>query len=357
MRYLYHIAVFATVTVLAGCVTTPEQKEKPDVAVQQVEQISVSNRLKRAIQYLQNGNNDEARRDLEIIITQHPNHRVAKDLINQMDMDPKEYLGTEHFLYTSQPKDSLSVIAERFLGDSLQFIILSRYNQIENPSRLTVGDTLKIPGKRSLALPEEKAPKLPVQMPGEPSKYALAKKHYDAQNYRDAITTLEKEQEKDITEEARNLLLLSYSAQADKLAAQKQLKSARVLLEKAQALDPSNDQIAMQLASLDDMLLADRFYKQGMAYTASGELDKAYDSFSQALVYEPDHAMASKGLKKTRQTLVTRYHKEAMSLYRRHNLDKAIEIWDKVLVLDPQYEPAMIYRTRALELQEKLKNL
>jgi tetratricopeptide (TPR) repeat protein len=42
-------------------------------------------------------------------------------------------------------------------------------------------------------------------------------------------------------------------------------------------------------------------------------------------------------------------------LYRDQQLDKAIALWNRVLAIAPNYEPAVAYRARALELKQRLK--
>ena len=53
--------------------------------------------------------------------------------------------------------------------------------------------------------------------------------------------------------------------------------------------------------------------------------------------------------------LVATFHQRAIVLYRDQQLDPAIALWDRVLAIDPGYEPATVYRTRALELKQRLK--
>lgn len=99
-----------------------------------------------AIQSLQVGDNGMARKRLNWALQKKPNLRTAKRLLKQLDADPIQYLGSEYFPYRTQPGDSLSVLAAHYLNDSLKFVILARYNGIDDPSQLKVGQLLKIPG-------------------------------------------------------------------------------------------------------------------------------------------------------------------------------------------------------------------
>ncbi len=51
------------------------------------------------------------------------------------------------FRYTVQRDDSLSKIAQQYLGDRFRFHILAKYNDISNPSKLAAGQVIKIPGR------------------------------------------------------------------------------------------------------------------------------------------------------------------------------------------------------------------
>lgn len=89
-------------------------------------------------------------------------------------------------------------------------------------------------------------------------------------------------------------------------------------------------------------------FKQGKKQAALNHLD-------QALLIQPK--LKSNGAVATslRKQLVANYHEQAVVLYRDQKLDPAIALWDRVLAIDPGFEPAIIYRTRALELKNRLK--
>lgn len=55
--------------------------------------------------------------------------------------------------------------------------------------------------------------------------------------------------------------------------------------------------------------------------------------------------------------IVQKYHKQALAAYRKQNLDQAIALWDKALAIDPNYEPALGYRARAMELKKRMNQL
>ena len=71
--------------------------------------------------------------------------------MDQIKADAQKELGAVFFRYTVQRDDSLSKLAQQYLGDRFRFYILAKYNDIQNPSRLSAGQVIKLPGKRAAA--------------------------------------------------------------------------------------------------------------------------------------------------------------------------------------------------------------
>ena len=97
---------------------------------------------------MQNGDEASARRTLEQVQTIEPNNDLARKLMDQIKADPQKELGAVFFRYTVQRDDSLSKLAQQYMGDRFRFHILAKYNDIANPSRLAAGQVIKIRGAR-----------------------------------------------------------------------------------------------------------------------------------------------------------------------------------------------------------------
>lgn len=106
-----------------------------------------------AVDQLQNGDEAGARQTLDQALTLDPANELAKNLRDQILADPQKELGSVFFRYTVQRDDSMSKLAQLYLGDRFRFYILARYNEIPNPSRLAAGQVIKIPGKGPIAPP------------------------------------------------------------------------------------------------------------------------------------------------------------------------------------------------------------
>ncbi|MEO5701249.1 MAG: LysM domain-containing protein [Casimicrobiaceae bacterium] len=106
-----------------------------------------------AIDQLQNGDEPAARQSVEQALALDPANDLARNLRDQIEADAQKELGGVFFRYTVQRDDSLSKLAQQYLGDRYKFYILAKYNDIANPGRLGAGQIIKIPGKQPIAPP------------------------------------------------------------------------------------------------------------------------------------------------------------------------------------------------------------
>ncbi len=133
-----------------------------------------------AMEFLQAGQEEQAENELKRVLLGDPNNRQAQSLIKQMKDDPVATLGRESFAYRVQPGESLSRIAQRFLGDVQQFYILARYNNIKVPRTLAEGQTIRVPGKAPPAVAAVAPPSVtvpgtapaPTEAPADPAASA-----------------------------------------------------------------------------------------------------------------------------------------------------------------------------------------
>lgn len=124
-----------------------------------------------AVDRLQNGDEAAARQLLSQAQGLDPSNDIARKMTEQISADAQKELGTVFFRYTVQRDDSLSKLAQSYLGDRFRFYILAKYNDMANPSRLATGQVIKIPGKAQPAPPPTAAPARP---PGAPAEAAEA---------------------------------------------------------------------------------------------------------------------------------------------------------------------------------------
>jgi len=104
-----------------------------------------------------------------------------------------------------------------------------------------------------------------------------------------------------------------------------------------------------------DAAKARRLQDESLALLHKGERTQALERMDQALDADPHLPAGGADATSLREQLVSVYHQRAIVLYRDQQLDQAIALWNRVLVIEPDFEPATVYRARALELKQRLK--
>jgi tetratricopeptide (TPR) repeat protein len=187
------VAAFAAAVVFAGCATpdatkpaeprpstapgasgtspttaTPATPAAPEVPPAEARPMAARLAL-QAVDQLQGGDDIGARATLDQALKLDPNNDLAKNLMNQINADAQRELGSTFFRYTVQPGESLSRLAQQYMGDRFRFWILAKYNDIANPSRLAAGQVVKIPGRQPAVPPPVVAtPEAPPARAAEP---------------------------------------------------------------------------------------------------------------------------------------------------------------------------------------------
>lgn len=100
---------------------------------------------------------------------------------------------------------------------------------------------------------------------------------------------------------------------------------------------------------------ARRLQDESLVLLHKGQRTQALERMDEALDVDPQLPPADADARALRKQLVTVYHQRAIVLYRDQQLDQAISLWNRVLAIEPGFEPATVYRARALELKQRLK--
>lgn len=100
---------------------------------------------------------------------------------------------------------------------------------------------------------------------------------------------------------------------------------------------------------------ARRLQDESVALLHKGQRTQALERMDEALDADPGLPPDGADAQALRKQLVAVYHQRAIVLYRDQQLDQAISLWNRVLAIEPDFEPATVYRARALELKQRLK--
>ena len=340
----------------ASVVTFPELSKDNAVAREH---------LQNAINALQAGQEANAKKELDVVLRNEPDNKVARSLLAQINIDPNKYFASqEAFNYTLQSGDTLTSIAQRFLDEPLKFHILARLNGITDPANLAPGRVIKVPGKKAGSVPVSvvaddvrRADAAPprVETARDDTRTLQARRLYDAGKYQQAIESLAGSGAGN--NEARDLLALAYGKYAEELVQSDNLLDAQSVLENALSLHPGNDKLRKQLKQVQKQREVARLYKTGAELMVAGDNDKALETFNALLKLEPKHEATQQHIASISAFTVEAMHKDAMVEYGKQNLDQAIALWDRVLAMLPSHANAKLYRARAVDLKSRLLKL
>ena len=382
-RAVRSVVIPAALCVLASCVTAPAVQKadnpeptttgapsSPPVIVNTEPTPSdpmANGHIQKAMTALQAGQEANAKKELDTLLRQEPENKVARSLLAQIKTDPATYFGDQDsFNYTMQPGDTLSSIAQRFLNEPLKFYILARFNGITDPSRVVPGRIIKVPGKKPAspvatvapgASPGDSPPVARVEptRAGGDTRTQQARRFYVAGKYQQAIETLQGGGT--VVGDARELLILSYGKYAEELARSENLIDAQSVLESALSIQPGNERLRKQLRLVEKQREVARLYKAGTESMVAGDGGKAVETFNAVLKLDPKHEAAMNHIASINADSVDAMHKDAMLEYSKQNLDQAIAIWDRALAVLPNHADAKFYRARALDLKSRLQKL
>jgi nucleoid-associated protein YgaU len=246
---------------------------------------------------LQVGHYAEGEQALRRYLQQQPGDRAAQAMLRQLTVDPEKQLGHASRSYVVQSGDSYSTLASRYLGDPGLFLVLARYNGSTNPSVLRRGETLRLPLSGAAVANASSAAKAPeADVVGPPS-----------------------------TDDGASDVGQALTVDPSVVPAAKTPRAKRLQAE--------------------------------IALLGAGAQEQELARLDEELIIEPQLKSAASEAAVLRKKVVADYHQRAIVLYRDQQLDQAIALWDRVLVINPGYEPAIVYRTRALELKQRLKQL
>jgi LysM repeat protein len=248
------------------------------------EKAAAQERALLAAELLQDAKVNETRTELMRSLKLDPQNVLATTLMRQLNEDPTAILGKESFPYKVASGDTLSRIADRFLGDKYMFYALARYNNIATPKNLQAGQTIKILGKPPAVVAVRPPPPTPAPIPVPPTTASA--------NDAAAIRACD------------NMLALYKSADQQRAAGRtdkflEQLDKTHEAYRECGRLGAQNTTL---IAKRDQLKrpIADGYYREGMKAYYNQDLDLSIHLLQRVVEVDPDYQLAADNLRKAK---------------------------------------------------------
>ncbi|GGO66714.1 LysM peptidoglycan-binding domain-containing protein [Bowmanella pacifica] len=364
---------------LVGCKATDKffsdkseqpQTNQPQVVVKAQPGLSPRERFSKALEHLEQGEAPEARAELNAYLLNIPNSSSARELLKQIDSSAQSYFPSEYFEVTLSSGESLSTLAGKYLNSPLKFYALAKYNQIISPSKVNIGQTIKIPltPEAKFALSQPSKPVIeedpPVDLVDTAAPPANVEEHVIEDKVDEPVVTPDPLPVEDAAPPSAASLMqtmISYTQQQDFAAAVEQyhsLKSLGSLTDEARDIALiALEGYGKQLVETDKQTASSSYAEAAGLNLLNGNKMQAFRDFKQASELHPQNSEAMEEMLILQKEIADQYHREASSAFRRQELDQAINKWEQVLEVDPDHNSAKLYLAQALELKERLEKI
>ena len=328
--------------------------------------IAARERFQVAINALQQGDSPRAAVELKAYLAEVPNSTPARNLLTQVETPLEMLYPAESFNVQLQQNETLSSLAGIYLGDVLGFYGLARYNGIENPSRVSVGQTIRIPRTpATLAAQANRASMAgmqaslaPMPMPGAMPPPAAAAPPPAAPPPVVASVTPPPARPAPPRDPWISIRENVSAGRFD--AAIKDAETARVTPNGAQAVVLASAYAgnAKAIQATNATEAAAQAFRAGQLYleTANRPAD-AIAPLELAVMLAPMDNRAVTLLATAKTRVSDGYYRDGVTAFQRQDLDGAIAAWDRALAVDPNHRNAQLNRAQAIELKQNLQRL
>ncbi|HSH70374.1 MAG TPA: tetratricopeptide repeat protein [Deferrisomatales bacterium] len=304
----------------------------------------------QGIDLLNRGEPERAREELIGALCSDPDNALARELLGQLDADPRQVLGEASFAYTVQPGESLSRIAQRFLGDKYKFYLLARFNSLDNPSRLRSGQVIQVPGEAPSSVPAPTADTEPPRVFATPVggvRQGPVSVALTAEDDRDPAPVVY------FTLDGSPPRVGESSRYTGPLVLQKTTAVRFLAADRGGNVSPAGSETyVMESASAPAVpaVSVSDLYRQGLSAVERGDREAALALFDQVLEREPGHSGALETRQRVADEGVEDWYRQAYAALRRQRPRETVAYCDRVLALAPQHRNAQVLRMQAVDL-------
>ncbi len=332
-------------------------------AVQAEPGLALRQRILKAIDKLGTGQEDVAKAELNAYLSVSPKSQIARHLLKQITTPANQFYPSEYFTVELAYGQSISTLAEHYLGKSLEFYALAKYNQIENPGHINTGSKIKIPlTPYAISVRDNEAKSVQTTPAEKPDNDPSAQSQQAVLAQNDTANEPAAEPAAPLPETPAEL-----KAQLTDATNNEDFASALTLLRKIQNTGIEND-TDLQRLTLQTLIgsagavrntnpasASALFAEAGDIMQQKNKPILAFDYYKMAVETDSSNDSAQHTMISLQQQIVDKYHREASIAFRQQRIEEAIEKWDVVLHVDPSNTNVSAYRIQALELQERLQ--
>jgi len=367
------------------------------------------------------GEYGKARKEFLTALRYNPEHPEAKDMLTRVIGEMEKVQG--YILHTIQPDETLATLASRYYGDHRKFHLIAQYNELEDATKIRIGQEIKIPviegipimadaaairtdtGEALESMPGEiiavKSYVTHTVQPGE-SLAKLAKMYYGDYkkfgliakfNGLEDPTGVRVGQEIKIPEVEGVPFLAGGKVKETKEAKidegltvikempKKEEKKEGLIKEQITIEDQTanyrelgielfkNKEYAGAITEFSKVLnvhpedsvtreyLAKSHFQQGLLLFAKEDYLTARDEFKATLQYDKDCDKCEKNIQECEERYKDVHYGKGLSYFGNEKLADAIREWELVSALDPQYKDVDKNLKKARTLLERLESI
>ncbi|WP_196139597.1 LysM peptidoglycan-binding domain-containing protein [Aliikangiella sp. G2MR2-5] len=348
IRITKTVILLLGILAVSSCEMAQRSSQKASVTDLSMQATTNQNQqINRAIVLLEKGKNKEAEALIDEVLIFNPHHPGASKLKQQLKQDLKNIFGTNKTTkYQIQEGDSLGQIAQHWLGDSVYFVSLARFNKISNPSKLKVGSWIKIPlvkqGKSILKQRSRSSANI-----GLLKDYRSKKQFDQGLQKANSLFVIPEDMSRLLSEQ--KLILKDYVASVESIDEMENM-AAKVTKIAETSRNRAQRNIYQQFIKNVNIQL---FTRQAITYFERKYFFQSAEKLVSAKRLDKTVARDTK-IFRMQSLLINKLHEKAVILYRNHELDEALNYWEVILELNPEHALAKKYQQRTNTLLKKL---
>jgi tetratricopeptide (TPR) repeat protein len=365
------------------------------------------------LKFYNQGQYREARKEFLTALRYNPDHAEAKDKLTATKKEIEQV--SRYIIHILQPDETISSLADKYYGDYRKFHLIAEYNELEDATKVTVGQEIKIPVIEGMPIiadraaiqtetgepyesmpgeiitvkgyithsvqPEETLSKLALKYYGDLTQYHVIAKF----NGLEDGAPVRVGQELKIPEVEGLPFLAEGSARVASVPPQ--MPAAKKPQKETAAKKPltiedqianyrelgielfNNKKYADAIAEFNKVLnvrpndslsreyLGKSHFQHGLVLFSKEDYLGARDEFEASLKYDKNCDKCEKNIRKSEDTFKGVHYNKGLAYFGDQKLPEAIQEWETVYDLDSNYKDVQKNLVKAKNLNERLESI